>query len=518
MEILLKKFTYQMLNDLKRLKLTYQPPFQIPHHRKRGRDPEHNGKHGNDSFILTELNNYDKIINYSKTSILSKIDNFKIHQANRISKRGLINEVGYIIKVALTILTIKYNEKILRSRILRLVSSIKDNVTSLNIFFAKDIYNQLIILYNTLLSVLQEIENSVTFCRLSALHPSIIKSEDLFQEIKRISFYYNNELPFQLDHENILSLESMIKVNCKFESTRVIYFLHIPIEYEKDFELYSLRSIPAKHESEYFTIIPNSKFVLKSLSENLITSLSDKCTKNGIYHCEDKTRGIIGTSCEENLLTHQTGAHCQLTKLQIKGNYIYYISKINQFLAICLEQEEIQINCENSIETRKLMGIFLIKKDSCKLYFRKHELSFNEIPRFEIELKKIGPIEPPVHSLIPINEENPVSTTPSWYTVTLYIMIIGAVVLATTNNKYYLKRSRSRKSKPTEDPQPEDEINLPGDASFQGWKSYIEQYFLSKSNNAESKLLKCINYHFLSNIFCSNRNAYVKIINNVKYR
>ncbi|KAL1489823.1 hypothetical protein ABEB36_003888 [Hypothenemus hampei] len=238
------------------------------------------------------------------------------------------------------------------------------------------------------------------------------------------------------------------------------------------------------HESEYFTIIPNSKFVLKSLSENLITPLSDKCTKNGIYHCEDKTRGIIGTSCEENLLTHQTGDHCQLTKLQIKGNYIDYISEINQFLAICPEEEEIQINCENSIETRKLMGIFLIKKDSCKMYFRKHELSFNEvthgkpllmsplkfipqlkkIPKFEIELKKIGPIEPPVHSLIPINEEDPVSTTPSWYTVTLYIMVIGAVVLATT--KCYLKRLRSRKSRPTEDPQPTDEINLPGDASF----------------------------------------------------
>ncbi|KAL1488123.1 hypothetical protein ABEB36_015140 [Hypothenemus hampei] len=206
--------------------------------------------------------------------------------------------------------------------------------------------------------------------------------------------------------------------------------------------------------------------------------------KNGIYHCEDKTRGIIGTSCEENLLTHQTGDHCQLTKLQIKGNYIDYISEINQFLAICPEEEEIQINCENSIETRKLMGIFLIKKDSCKMYFRKHELSFNEvthgkpllmsplkfipqlkkIPKFEIELKKIGPIEPPVHSLIPINEEDPVSTTPSWYTVTLYIMVIGAVVLATT--KCYLKRLRSRKSRPTEDPQPTDEINLPGDASF----------------------------------------------------
>ncbi|KAL1489862.1 hypothetical protein ABEB36_013791 [Hypothenemus hampei] len=228
----------------------------------------------------------------------------------------------------------------------------------------------------------------------------------------------------------------------------------------------------------------------KNKSNNQITASTSQanneicnfCAKRGHHASNCFTKSAIDK--RRNINFCSTGKYPNATKLQIKGNYIDYISEINQFLAICPEEEEIQINCENSIETRKLMGIFLIKKDSCKLYFRKHELSFNEVThgkpllmsplkfipqlkkilKFEIELKKIGPIEPPVHSLIPINEEDPISTTPSWYTVTLYIMVIGAVVLATT--KCYLKRSRSRKSKPTEDTQPADEINLPGDASF----------------------------------------------------
>ena len=86
-----------------------------------------------------------------------------------------------------------------------------------DILFVKDIFNQLIILFNLVFSTIQDIENSVTFCKLNTLYSSVIKSQDLFLEIQKIASHYKNTLPFEVKYENILDFEYLIKINCKID-------------------------------------------------------------------------------------------------------------------------------------------------------------------------------------------------------------------------------------------------------------------------------------------------------------
>lgn len=56
-----------------------------------------------------------------------------------------------------------------------------------NVLFAKDLYNQIAILYNTILSILQDIENSIAFRKSRTLHSSIYKIRPIVWTAKKIS-------------------------------------------------------------------------------------------------------------------------------------------------------------------------------------------------------------------------------------------------------------------------------------------------------------------------------------------
>ena len=71
---------------------------------------------------------------------------------------------------------IYHNELVLRSKIVQLHQILRKYANQQDTLFAKDIYNQLVILYNALLDTFRDIENSITFCKINTMHPSIIIS------------------------------------------------------------------------------------------------------------------------------------------------------------------------------------------------------------------------------------------------------------------------------------------------------------------------------------------------------
>lgn len=490
--------------------------------------------YSNNSIFSRELDNYNKIVKYSQTLVLNKINNIKIHNRTRIAKRGLLNGVGSIIKSLTgnldasdgekiygilnhvqnnennlqnqlkfqyslnhqlisnfnkTIQDIQHNEVMLKSKIIQLSRFIENGATHQDVLFAKDLFNQLSILYNAILNTLQDVENSITFCKLNTLHPSIIKSHDLFLEIQRISSHYGITLPFEVNYENILDFESILKIHCKIDSDKITYFLSIPIYSEIEFDLFYMLPIPTKHKSEYLTIIPNAKFILKAKNSNLFKPLSDKCTQGKWYHCPNKLQVNYRAPCEEDILLYRNSSRCHLTQLEINENHIETVPEINQYLAVFPKEENIEAQCEKSIETRTLMGVFLIKRDSCKLHFRGQKLIFQETsygkplvvnsinfktrnhynPTFKIELRKLNLKELPINPIIPIEDKSINNYhIPSLWTVILYIL------LATSISYLYIRRKknkRSNKKKKTTNESEEIEmgnkkISLPGDASF----------------------------------------------------
>lgn len=490
----------------------------------------------NSSIYNQEMGNYLKMTTFSQKCVLEKIENIRFHKSNR-TERGLINGLGYVIKGITgnldasdgtkiykiinhlqsneksienqlklqyslnnqiiknfndTVKDIMHNEIILKSKIMQLSSFVKNGATHQDILFAKDLYNQLIILYNSILNTLQDVENSITFCKLNTMHPSIIKPKDLFYELQKISIHYKNQFPFEIKYENILDFENIIKINCKVDNDKIIYFLSLPIDYETNFNLYYFLSIPSKYESEFVTIIPINKYILKSKIDNSVKSLSDKCTQGKPYHCASHLLTNANTSCEENILLHQNTNTCRFSKLQILENHIEIIPELNQFLAVFPKEEKIQFHCQSQVETKILQGIFLLKENSCRIVYKSQELIFRDVthgspivfntpnlkftpqnlPKFQIELKKLDFDVPPMNPIVPVVEQtNEKYFTPSLWTIIIYIaLIFGVVYYLIQRKKIWMRVPITHNIEGIQETdiplQPRPRINLPGGASF----------------------------------------------------
>lgn len=477
--------------------------------------------------IHSELENYDKITQFIRSKIDDKIENLNIHSTSHRNKRGLFNGIGSLLKGLTgnldandgeriekilehmktnqmrlqeqmrmqysvnvdiikkfndTLLDIQHNELVLKAKIIYNELLIKRSVAYQNILFAKDIFNQLIILFNTILDVLEEIENSLTFCKLQTLHPSIIKPKDLFQEIQKISSHYKNQFPFELDYKNIFAFESIIEVQCKVEANRINYFLSIPIDYETIFDLYYLLPIPTKHESEYLTIIPNARYVLKS-KDNLVKPLSDKCTQGKMFHCPSRLQVNYEINCEKQILLDEKISQCHYYRLVVPKNHIEIIPEIDQQLVVFPVEEKLQFRCQEQTETKSLIGVYLVKKSNCDVIFHNQKLNFLDrtygkplvmnklpldfkqahIPDLKIELKtlKLGDIS--TNPILPIIEPDINDYyKPSAWTIILYVCISSLLIYL------YIKwrRISTKNGSPSTDIELQEKVHLPEEAKF----------------------------------------------------
>lgn len=473
----------------------------------------------NNTFFRNETNNIANIIQLTRDSIEDKFNNLNIHSTVYRTKRGLINGFGSIIKSITgnldsedgdkintilehlqnnqgnlqnqiklqysvsqqiienfnkTIQDIQNNEIILTTKIFEIKSILDFQANAENIIYLKELFNELLITFNVILDRMETVENSLTFCKLRTLHPSIIKSHELFVELQKISSHYKAELPFELNYENILNFESVIGVTCKVEKNKIEYFLSIPIDYNIQFDLFYMLPIPTKIESEFVTLIPNTRYLLKS--ENLIKPLNDICTHSNIFHCPNHLQDNNNHLCEKQILLKGNSSKCHYIKINIENNNIEVIPEINQFLAVFPVEEKLIIKCARETETRILQGIYLIENSPCKIIFQNQELTFQDktfgqpfiinklnlefnnlnISPMKINLKtlKLKEISMPVMESIPNKKFN--FHSPSLWTVTIYIGIL-ITILWTVYKKITLRRKKNKE--PTE-------VQLPEGASF----------------------------------------------------
>jgi len=228
-----------------------------------------------------DISNYIRIINFTRDSIKDKLTIINSHGVSYRYKRGLINGLGSLVKFISgnldatdgekynkilehlkenefdlekqissqyslskqiisnfneTINNLKYNDVELRNKILKLNNIIINETQSTNLLAVKDSLIQLYILYNNILNVVQEIENSILFCKIGILHPSIITTSQLYLELKKIVPHYGKRFPLPLNKDNVLVFESLIKVHCHLKENEIIYFLSIPINSIVDYE------------------------------------------------------------------------------------------------------------------------------------------------------------------------------------------------------------------------------------------------------------------------------------------
>lgn len=452
---------------------------------------------------LGNINEYVKLTNFTINTINDKIRNIQIHSKNR-KKRGIINGLGNVIKFVTgnldaddekrydslinhietnqinlqdqirkqysisstliknfnnTLQDIQYNGNELKSKIIDISKSLT------NVIVVQKIKETLIQIQNLLqiiLIIFEEIENSLTFCKLKTLHPSIISTDELYQEIVKVSKYYKNKLPLTVDNENILDYEQILSITCKITPTKIIYFISLPIVDEEDYELYNLYSVPFKINNTYATTIPTVNYVLKSVN-NVIRFVRNNCKGNKINICSYDNIFHQDTSCEKTILLHQHPSNCTIVNLQISSNFVEHVPHTNKYLAVFPHGETIKIKNNNGLVSRALQGIFLITLEDETLIFKNEELSpishtrgklhimenFNfkfqldSNPKMTIHLKKLTLQDIPANTWIPsrAEEANHFLAANLW-TIILYSICLLVTVIYLI--KIYIKCKNNR--------------------------------------------------------------------------
>lgn len=365
--------------------------------------------------FLRELGNYNKIILHLQELISSKLSNIHNTFSFTRTKRGLYDNLGSLIKLTTgnldssdgerfnqilqdlnnkdkimqnqielqysltqeaikrfdkSIKDIEHNEEVLKFRIKEIVNitdkeiRIKDNI------LAKDIFSQLIFLSNSILSILQDLENALTFCKLKTYHPSILKPDDLTSHLDKLK----QTRKISPDDFNIFELQKLIEVNCKVERNRISFFLSFPVNYDTTFELVHLLSIPSFNGHEYFTIIPSNKYYLKS--RNIMKALNGPCILGKPHQCLQENLKVNENICEREIVLLESTKSCEHVKLEIKENLFEFISDINQYLAVFPNKEILRIESLDHNEIKELQGVFLVEPSKGQLYFRDNVVHF----------------------------------------------------------------------------------------------------------------------------------------------
>lgn len=479
----------------------------------------------NETLTQQEIQNYFKIIDYNVKLIDEKLYPFLQH--NRV-KRGLINILGsaiksitgnmdsddnerinslintikqnqnniahqinnqysinkeIITKFETTIKNIEHNERSLYSMLAGFENQINVTRFEVNSLFAKDVLNQLIHLLNVILNIAQDVENSLTFCKLKIIHPSIITNEELLKELLKLKTIYPNELPFDVKFESIHLYKNLLKTKCVINHFEIVYFLSLPLFEKTKFDLFYFIPIP---NWRFRTIIPSTKYILKS--ETDLVPLSSICDKTqGEYLCPEDSRTYTNISCEWNILNKSTFDKCSPIQLD-EDQSLEFIPEINQYLGIFPKSVVSKTNCEETWVKTQIQGVFLFEDEpNCRRYISDQLLLFNDTTRGQAllmeDLQTSGAPKDAVvphlklthlrvtklaDNLQPIDLLQDDGTSNAWHvsgTITLYIIVIAAALAYLATRRCQRRNLRNDEEAEVEE-NPMRTCRLPAGAKF----------------------------------------------------
>lgn len=405
------------------------------------------------SILKLFTGNLDAYDGQKYDKLIENIKNDQFNIKNQIASQYSVS-TDIIVEFNKTVNIIEENFSELRNKML-FINKKLDDFVELEKF--RDVLNQLNILCNMLLSLVQDIENSLTFCKLGTLHPSIISTKELFYEIEKIHKYYNNKLPLEPKIENMWEFENLLEVSCKIGKNEIIYSLDLPIVDETDFNTYKLYSVPTKYESGYVTIIPTVKYLLVSkskLSEFRILGLDNKCNDKiqSKFLCSLEQISHNELNCETSIIQHGTTDNCKYTALEIMDNLIKWIPEMNQYLAIFPQKETFKITNQKETLTKTIQGIYLINPNSDTIFYQDKQLyhssktegghpklldaselrlSVNQQPEFSLNLKNIEFDKINLDTISSIPQKTIIVTEISVWTIIIYVMLLVGILYLT---------------------------------------------------------------------------------------
>lgn len=302
---------------------------------------------------------------------------------------------------------------------------------------------QLINNCESLIGLIDEIDNAIVFAKLNSINPSIIKVSQIQNMFKELEKFYPKDSIIHL--ENPLSNYLLLGTQVTFTSSKIIFAIHIPLVKPIQYSYFHILPIPQKNT----LFLPTQPYVIYRDQETYASR--DLCPQiEDIYYC---STDITDTDpCTSNAMLNKTPKTCMKFNIQISKTLLQRIN--NDIVIIPAKEESLETICTID-KIINLSEPTLIKLTSnCKIKITNLTFDFKVstttqkfliLPRIEIpekvhleHSKTIKLIEPDFkslqdlrtgyHSLEPLQE--PYQTHHA-YTVLIVIILIIFLIIVT---------------------------------------------------------------------------------------
>lgn len=303
--------------------------------------------------------------------LIKELQNNQNKLKSNILKENAIS-INLIEQFNNTIHKISSNEQLLESKLNQIGLIVQKGTFKENANYIKDTLNQIINLYEIIDSILQDIENAITFSKLKILHPSIIKTESLYFELRKIQKLVSaKSMPLDVTLTNTLLYEKLIKVESFILNNKITFLIRIPITHQSYFDYYHLYSIPIYKQEQFKAIVPKNKFLIKNKLHFAYRSTECQEIQENRYICDKMDLAEITTEspCAVQLLEASNRLQsCQQIKVQISKLISNQLDLSSKWIIIIPREEIIKLECFSQEEHIKLFGTYIAEiPKNCKL-------------------------------------------------------------------------------------------------------------------------------------------------------
>lgn len=314
------------------------------------------------SFIKVITGNLDSSDGDKINEIISQVKNNELNLHNANQYQLSINE-HLVVEFNKIASTINHNS-------VEIESKIRTAIKEVNIINSRELFNEILIVYNMILETFRVIENSLTFCKLNIFHPDIVSSQQLSRELDKISRIYTDKLIFPSGLSNIINYETSLVTHCTIHSDHITYFISIPIFQKTIYNLLYLLPVPSIVKDEVVILIPKFSYVLRD--QNSITNLNEICRQiNNQFHCKPDNIIPEEDKCVTNIILHSNHQSCGYIPTNSTVNAVTRIKHSSYFLLYFPKGDVITIQEEDHTRTLHLYGLFMFKpKENTIVKFR----------------------------------------------------------------------------------------------------------------------------------------------------
>lgn len=217
--------------------------------------------------------------------------------------------------------------------------------------------------YQIILRTINELMDSLTFCKHHTLDPVIISPESYLTQLQNLD---NNhvDLPYQPTADNIFLYQEITTVNCAFNTDHILYFLHLPLFTRQAFKVYKLVPVPMNVQSQYYRPRVSPDFVIRHDDTVLTTPNCLKATHNS-FLCMENFQAA--PTCEFEALTRHDVSTCHLDSLALEADFVE-IDENEHVIMFNPRNTTIAYQCTSSANHYfSFTGVFLVNPNNCSL-------------------------------------------------------------------------------------------------------------------------------------------------------